>query len=513
MKTILIIGAGMGGLAAGIYGQYNGFKTTIFEAHSLPGGQCTSWKRKGYIFDACIHSLNGFKPDTRVNAFWQELGAMPCELVRRNEFVSAVLPDGTYFHNQFDLAKLEAHLKELSPEDTAVIDEYILGLKSFSQVGDLLGKTNLGNFGDKLSTLPFFLANLKYFRCTLGTFGKRFKHQLLRKAFPLLRYAEPAVPLFGYLAEHSAYLYGDVGWPRGGGLVFSRNIAARYSELGGEIQYGKKVVKILTEQDRACGVELEDGTRHTADFVISNADGRKTIQEMLDGRFMNKKMIQYCEICPEDQEVPSAVMVFLGVKRDLASYPSALILFLEKPETIGGQAREYLHLQLYGFDESMAPAGKGVIKVEFHGRPSYFFDEHNDPAAYQAKKNKIAEQVIALLDQQFPGLREDVEVVEVATLRTWERYMGGTLGHNNYPRKYTSPSDIRQVLDFMLGLNRTFTLPGLQNFFFAGQWVTSMGSLFSNALTGKTVVQKICKQCHVRFQKPAWSSVKQITTN
>jgi phytoene dehydrogenase-like protein len=279
MKTNLIIGAGMGGLAAGIYGQANGFKTTIFEAHSLPGGQCTSWRRKGYVFDACVHSLNGFKPHTRVNAFWQELGAMPCELVRRNEFVSAVLPDGTYFHNYFDLEKLESHLRQLSPEDESVIDEYIQGIKSFLQADDLLGKTNLGNFGEKLSTLPFLLSNLKYFQYTLGTFGKRFKHPLLRKAFPLLRYAEPAVPLFGYLAEHSAYIYGDVGWPRRGGLAFSRNIAARYTQLGGEIQYRKKVVKILTEHDRACGVELEDGTQHAADFVVSNADGRKTIQE------------------------------------------------------------------------------------------------------------------------------------------------------------------------------------------------------------------------------------------
>ena len=502
MKTIIIIGAGMGGLAAGIYGQSNGFKTTIFEAHSLPGGQCTSWTRKGYVFDACIHSLNGFKPHTRVNAFWQELGAMPCEMVKRNEFVSAVLPDGSYFHNYFDLEKLEAHLKQLSPQDSAVIDEYLNGLKSFLRADDLLGKTNLGNLGDKLSILPFFLSNLKYFQDTLGTFGKRFKHPLLRKAFPLLRYAEPAVPLFGYLAEHSAYIYGEIGWPRGGGLVFSSNIAARYIELGGEIQYRKKVVKILTERDRACGVELEDGTQHTADFVVSNADGRKVIQELLGGRYMNKKISRYCERCPENQEIASAVMVFLGVKRDLAAYPSALMMFLAQPENIGGQECEYLHLQLYGFDDSMAPAGKGVIKVEFHGQPSYFSGVHNDPAAYQAKKNKIAEQVITLLDRQFPGLREDVEVVDVATLRTWERYMGGTLGHNNYPRKYESPADIRQVLDFMLGLNRIFTLPGLQNFFFTGQWVTSMGSLFSNALTGKTVVQKICQQCHVSFRSP-----------
>ncbi len=77
MKSIVIIGSGMGGLAAGIYGQCNGFKTTIYEAHRQPGGQCTSWTRQGYVFDACLHSLNGFAPRTKVNAFWQELGAMP----------------------------------------------------------------------------------------------------------------------------------------------------------------------------------------------------------------------------------------------------------------------------------------------------------------------------------------------------------------------------------------------------------------------------------------------------
>jgi phytoene dehydrogenase-like protein len=38
-KSIIIIGAGMGGLAAGIYGQMNGYQTKIFEMHSVPGGQ------------------------------------------------------------------------------------------------------------------------------------------------------------------------------------------------------------------------------------------------------------------------------------------------------------------------------------------------------------------------------------------------------------------------------------------------------------------------------------------
>lgn len=502
MNSIIIIGAGMGGLAAGIYGQHNGFQTTIYEAHTLPGGQCTGWKRKGYTFDASIHSLNGFKDHTRVNDFWQELGAMPCEMVKRNEFVSAMGPDGTVFYNYFDLEKLEAHLKQLAPEDSAVIDAYLQGIRSFLNVKDLLGVTNFGSFWEKLSLLPFFLSTMKYFRHSMGTFGKQFQHPLLRKAFPLIRNSVPDVPLFGYLAEHSSYMYGDTGWPRGGGLAFSRNIADRYIQMGGTIHYGKKVVKILTENHRAYGVELEDGTQHTADFVVSDADGRKTIREMLGGQYMNPKVARFCEPFPEDKTVASAVMVYLGVKRDLSAYPSGLILLLDHPETIGGQVCEHLNMQIYGFDASMAPAGKGVIKVELSGQPAYFSRLYHDKAAYQAAKDRIADQVITLLEKPFPGLREDIEVVDVATLQSWERYMRGTQGHNNYPRKYKDLTDIRNVLDFMLGTNRMVTLPGLSNFYFTGQWVTSMGSLFSNAMTGRTVVQKICKQCGRKFATP-----------
>ncbi len=78
-RSIIIVGAGLGGLAAGIYGRLNGYTTRIFEAHTIPGGQCTGWKRKGYVFDACIHHLFGCSPGTKINDLWRELGAMPAE--------------------------------------------------------------------------------------------------------------------------------------------------------------------------------------------------------------------------------------------------------------------------------------------------------------------------------------------------------------------------------------------------------------------------------------------------
>jgi len=65
-KSIIIIGAGMGGMSAGIYGQMNGYETQIFETHTKPGGQCTSWKRKGYTFDPCIHHFFGCRSGSSV---------------------------------------------------------------------------------------------------------------------------------------------------------------------------------------------------------------------------------------------------------------------------------------------------------------------------------------------------------------------------------------------------------------------------------------------------------------
>ena len=84
-KTLIIIGAGMAGLSAGCYAQMNGYQTQIFELHDLPGGLCTAWKRKDYLFDGCIHYLFGSGEGEPFNQMWQELGAVPGREVIHHE--------------------------------------------------------------------------------------------------------------------------------------------------------------------------------------------------------------------------------------------------------------------------------------------------------------------------------------------------------------------------------------------------------------------------------------------
>jgi phytoene dehydrogenase-like protein len=489
--SIIIIGAGMGGLAAGIYGRMNGFDTKIFETNSLPGGQCCSWKRGGYTFDGCVHHLFGCAPGSRIYDLWREVGAMPRELVKIEECTSILAPDGRLFRDYYDLEKLESHLKELAPGDAKAIDSYLRGCRAF--VGnDFLGDMMLGAAGARAKALAGMAARFKWLWPTMAKFGERFRDPFLRRAFPLLIYSNPEVSLLIHLARHGYGAAGIIQWPVGGALKFALSIEKRYKALGGEIAYNSKVEKIMVENGRAVGVRLEDGSEHRADVVISDADGRKTIMDMLGGRFVGHKVSRECGEPPDT--TAWSVHVFLGVKRDLSAEPSALIMLLDDPVEIAGHRCESLEMQIFGFDKTMAPEGHGVIKAELFSDYSYWRRLAGDRAGYEAEKAKAADQTIAVLERHFPGLRGQVETIDVPTQLTWERYMGGTRGFANMPNKKSI------VWSGLRGAGGDMTLPGLENFYFAGVWASMAPSLFGNALSGRLAIRALCQRLKRPFQ-------------
>jgi len=493
-KSIIIIGAGMGGLSAGIYGQMNGCQTQIFEMHAKPGGQCTSWKRKGYTFDPCIHHFFGCKPGSRVYQMWHELGALPRELVTLEACTAVVSPDGKMLIDYYDLKKLEDTLLKLSPADSKMIEQYIGAIKAFSneRITDAMDS---GSFWKMVPVLPLMLSVRKFVKMNMRTYAEQFSYPFLRKAFALLIYANPDGPLAFHLARHAGGLGGDIQWPVGGAGEFAKSIETRYLALGGKVHYRSRVEKILVENDSAVGISLADGSQHKADIIISNADGRRTILNMLDGKYVNETVRGYC--APNSNETPFAVDVFLGINRDLSGEPSSLVILLDPPVTIANHTYEDVEAQLYGFDKTMAPAGKGTIKVELSASYAYWKQLYNDDREkYKQEKQKVAEQVVDILESHFRGIRDQVEVIDVCTLMTWERYMGGSQGWFNLPNRkldFTMREDLSDK-------KFTTTLPGLSGFYFVGVWATAMGSLAHNASSGKTIIRRICKKDGKRFK-------------
>ena len=515
-KSIIIIGAGIAGLAAGCYGQMNGYRTHIFELHDKPGGLCTSWKRKGYTFDGCIHWLVGTRPGSPFNRIWQELGATQGrQIVDHDEFMRIEGESGKAFVLYTDVDRLEHHMKELAPQDTAVIEEFCRALRLLSDVmggpagpparsprpgGALPGL--LSGMRRAFKILPFLWTMRKYSKVSLQDFAARFGDPFLRQAFGDV-FDMPDFPMVALLFTLALMHNHDAGYPIGGSLAFSQAIEHRYLDLGGQIHYRSRVDKILVEESplpasgrgrgrvpRAAGVRLANGEEHRADVIISAADGHATIFDMLEGQYINDKIRGYYADLPI---FPPIVQVSLGVARDLADQPHSVTYPLAEPIVVSGQPRHNLGMRHFCYDPTIAPAGKSVIVVMFESTYDYWKELAEERERYEAEKKQIALAVMDRLEQRFPGLSGQVEAVDVATPLTTERYTG------NWQGSMEGWLITTKTMGMTMGKGMSKTLPGLDNFYMTGQWVEPGGGVPTAAQSGRKVVQMICRRDKKRF--------------
>jgi phytoene dehydrogenase-like protein len=489
-KSIVIIGAGIAGLSAGCYAQMNGYTAHIFESHSKPGGYCTAWMRKGYTFDGCIHHLGGSGPKSNLYRLWQELRVFDRhDMIFHDNFVRVETPDGQALVIHSDVDRLEQHLRDISPDDREVIDDYIAAARRFLSV-DLLGVPFAGPWG-LLGMAPKLPLLGRWGKVTLDQFAGRFRDPLLRRAFPVVQYGFPDIPMLIHLNFLAGCHNRTLGWPSGGSLAFAEGLADYFTSLGGQMHYREPVAKILVEDDTAVGVRLKTGTELRADAVVSAADGYTTLFSMLEGRYLTDKIRAYYDAAPDGNEMNFSVAI--GVNRDMTEEPHALSLFLETPVEILGRLQEKLEVEIFSFDPVMAPVGKTSLKVLLKARYSYWNNlRDRDRTRYNEEKQQVAETVVAQLDRRFPGLKAQVEVVDVSTPVTIERFTGNYRGLQPWP---VPGGGIGQMLK---GL--TPTLPGLHNFHMAGQWAEAMIGISTAAISGRNAIRRICKQDGQRFR-------------
>lgn len=490
-KKAIIIGGGIAGLATGCYAAMNGYKASIFEMHDKPGGLCTAWNRKGFTFDYCIHNLAGSGKKAGLRKVWDELGALDdTDVIDHEMFVRVEGPEGKGLNLYTDLDRLEKHLLEIAPEDEPVIKDYIRLCRYFSKA-DVFA-ASLGETKRMLGMLPRFPALNKWSKVTMESYAERFTNPFLRQAFPHLQYnvSGAEIPMLPNLIFMGGFETGDLGVPRGGSLAFSQRIAGRFEVLGGKVYYKSPVEKIIVRNDTAAGVRLVGGSEYFADAVISAADGYSTIYKMLDGEYTNELIDSYYESYPASQSF--GLQVFLGVNRDLSREPHALVLMLEQSLILEGVPRESLYLEIFDSVTGLTPGGKSVVKVVTEGNYSYWNDLRVDKSKYKAAKDDIAKAVISVLEKRFPGIGDQIEVVDVTTPKSAERYTNNFHGLQPWSVEMGAAEVTRK------GLSKT--LPGLDNFYMVGQWAGAMVGVSTAAVMGRNLVRQICKKDGKRFQ-------------
>jgi phytoene dehydrogenase-like protein len=488
-KSMIIIGSGLAGLATGCFGQMNGYETQIFEKQGKSGGVCVSWNRKGYKFDYALHNLFGVTPDSSSNRVWRELGALNgLKIYKFKEFSQIESTEGKKFTVYTDLDELEKHMTELSPNDQKKISEFVKACRRCTAY-DIFGAMS-GGLAARIKLLPVIGLLSKYGKTTIEDFAKDLTDPFLQKAFPSIQYDLPNIPLIIpmiFLAEMSK---GDGGWPIGGSLALSKNIEKRYLKLGGQIFYHAKVTKILVENNKAIGIQLEDGTQHLAERVISAADGYSTIFSMLQGKYVNDLISNYYESYPKTQ--PFAFEVWYGVNRDLTGEPHALVLFQDKPFVFEGRELNKLDVEIFNFDPTLTPHGKTIIKVVIESNYDYWQKLSQDPEAYKQEKTKTAEAIAERLEKRFPGLKSQIEAKDVVTPISVEHYTDAYRGSLPWPAPQELAKEVAKN-----GISKT--LPGLKQFHMVGQWAGALYSTTQVCQMARELIQQICKEDHKKF--------------
>lgn len=495
--SIIIIGAGFAGLGTGIYAQMNGYKTRIFEMHDKPGGLCTSWSRKGYTFDGCIHWLVGSSPESAFHKSWEDVGvAQGRKIINFDEYLRFEGKDGRTVIFYSDVDRLEKHLLEFSPQDSAVIREFTSGIRmctAFNQPSKQvpLLKRLLRNL--KLAfTLALHGKDMqKWMKTSARDFAAKFNDPVLREAIKNIW-----VPEFSmlFMLFTFAYLHNrNAGYPLGGSMSMSRALEKRYLSLGGDINYNSRVEKIIVENNRATGIKLTDGSEHSACRIISAADGYSTIFKMLDGKFTDEKIR---DIYDNWLIFNPLIFVGLGISDTFAEEPmtvSGFSISLNEPEEIGDAVRDRISVHIYNHDPVMAPEGKTTMIVMLNSEYNYWKKLAEDKISYQQKKQEIAKKITRILEQRYPGISNKIEVIDVATPLTFERYTGNWQG--SFEGWLITPGNSSVFVKRM-----SQQLPGLNDFYMCGQWTEPGGGLPTGIMAGQRLIRKICREDHKRFK-------------
>lgn len=492
--SVIIIGAGLGGLSTGAYAQINGYQCQVFEHARHPGGVAAEWKRQGYTIDGGIHFYMGYRPGGPDHDIYRELGLYQedqyLEMTNYGRFLDP--SEGRSLDIIQDLDQLAATMKNISPQDTAFIDKVFIGAKAFRQeniTGSMEKPPDMTRWWDTLKMMIKMRGTLRYYSGwymqSLEEATKELHDPWLAHVFKHLFL--PEVPVVFIMIILGALSGGNMAVRKDGSGGFARALEKRYLDLGGKATYRATVEKIVVEKDRTVGVRLSSGEEYRADHIVSAADGFSTLYDLLDGKYLNAELRKLHEEWPLWKPV---VLINYGVTRDFSDDPSITILKPTSNIDAGYLARDCWVIRIFNYCSDCAPEGRTVVQVMVESEWQPWKDLREDKDAYNAEKEKTAEQVLEQLNAVWPGIKDQVEMTNVATPHTWWRFT----------RNRQGAFEGFAIIDKVFTTSVKRTLPGLDNFFMAGQWVVPGGGVVPTLVSGKHAAMLLCRRDGKQFQ-------------
>ncbi len=457
----IIIGAGISGLVCSCYLAKAGMKVLVLEQHFKPGGYCTSFQRKGFVFDAAAHSFGSYRETGGMKKILKDLDLNDRISIKRYDPSDIIISPDHKIHFWTDTSKTIRELQGAFPLESKGIDGFIHFLTN-ADLSDLISLRNK-TFQDVLD--HYFIDQKIKSILAVPVLGNGGLPPSLISAFTAIKI-------------YTEFLLDGGYYPEGGMQVLPDMLSKRLEELGSKLKLSKTVSRIRVKDRRVRGVLLADGEFIPSPCVVSCCDARLTFFKMLGRQVVGSKLLNKLKTM-----VPSlsVFVVYLGIDRNFTSSlkPGAntwLIPHYEIEDFYRSIKRSIMNPT--GFMMRLSPDTKSIlafINTPFRNK-KYWLDN----------KYRLLDNFIKNMENVLPELSTHIVIKDAASPYTMNRYTlnykGAAYGWASTPAQVFSP-ELRNAPSVRA-----------QGFYLAGHWTAQTQGVPGAAYTGYETARLILRQ-------------------
>ena len=482
---VIIIGAGVAGLACGCLLAKRGLRVLIAEKNPKVGGCCTSFQKDGFSFDLSVQSIGECQRGGRVWRFLKELELLdeirfiPLEPAREYHFADRKVKQSSNLDTHIEI------LSSLFPDEKEGIKQvYEVLARIYGEFSHIPSSLNWFDPSFFSSKYPFLY---QYREKTYGDLlnewiSNPFLKTLLsiRSSYALLPPEE--ISVVGMAGIEMSYFNHGVSCIEGKVEELPLKMGKVLSKFGGRILGGHEVSQILTEDKNAIGVRFKNGQEVSGKAIISNIDATTTFVDLiresaLPSGFLSKLKGMRPSL--------SYFILYLGIEGGLEELSvSNNEVFFDKnlhkeyqalyENQIPDDAPFYL-LAPSKVNPTHAPKGKSTLCL------SYKVPYHLSPNWGQEIKEPLVQRLIAKASAFIPELKTRILVSVETTPKTIEAWT-----HNRWGAAYGWA-----LIPGQSGIHRLQRTTPFQNLYLTGHWTSPGGGVSGVVVSGELTAEAV----------------------